>query len=133
MISVPQYFFNSILEQRFFLFFQSLIEKEERCHWILAVERNILLTPIQATKKIDVCVRWFYLARRVYIKVFFTFKVHEKNRSELDLILFFKLISVFEMIFQAMDKFITVSKRFWVKNGLKISFLGQNYSLDFKF
>jgi hypothetical protein len=65
-----------------------------------------------------------------FILGFFTLKVHEKKTSKIGLIFGFGLILVFRIsfwFFEAIDKFITISKVFWVEKRV----LGQKYlSLD---
>jgi hypothetical protein len=51
--------------------------------------------------------------------VFFTLKVHEKKRSKIGLIFGFGLILILGIsfwFFEVINKFITISKVFWVKN-----------------
>jgi hypothetical protein len=91
------------------------------------------LTPIEATKIDYICVKWFHLMRRVHIRCFCTFKVHEKIDTSSDL---FKFLKLFFRFLYAIDEFITVLTVFYrcfgSKNGLKNRFLGKkNFNSDF--
>jgi hypothetical protein len=77
------------------------------------------------------CVKWFYLMREVHIRCFFLpLKFMKKHIWVwVDFFVsgwFWSLRQLFWVFFKTIDKFITVSKVFSVRNGFKNEFLGQN-------